>query len=154
MLAAAAIVAIPLAISTFVSVLLVFNEETYSAAITGALGIVIGAIAFTSLFAFVGTLTTRAVVFGIVYVFGFEALISSAIPGLKYVSISGNTLSIFQELNSNPDRRTHIRLEPTTTHRIRHHRPTNRHHHLQHRHSLAPKTDGRALNRSSLSSDA
>ena len=100
MLAAAAIVAIPLAISTFVSVLLVFNEEIYSAAITGALGIVIGAIAFTSLFAFVGTLTTRAVVFGIVYVFGFEALISSAIPGLKYVSISGNTLSILQELNS------------------------------------------------------
>ncbi len=101
MLAAAAIVAIPLAITTFVSVLLVFDEDTYSAAIIGALGIVIGAIAFTSLFAFVGTLTTRAVVFGIVYVFGFEALISTAIPGLKYVSISGNTLSILQKLNSN-----------------------------------------------------
>ena len=101
MLAAAAIVAIPLAITTFVSVLLVFDEDSYSAAIIGALGIVIGAIAFTSLFAFVGTLTTRAVVFGIVYVFGFEALISTAIPGLKYVSISGNTLSILQELNSN-----------------------------------------------------
>ena len=101
MLAAAAIVAIPLAVSTFASILLVFDEETYSAAIIGAFGIVIGALAFTSLFAFVGTLTTRAVVFGIVYVFGFEALISSAIPGLKYVSISGNTLSILQELNSN-----------------------------------------------------
>lgn len=100
MLAAAAIVAVPLAVSTFVSVLLIFDEDTYSAAIIGALGIVIGALAFTSLFAFVGTLTTRAVVFGIVYVFGFEALISSAIPGLKYVSISGNTLSILQELNS------------------------------------------------------
>ena len=101
MLAAAAIVAIPLAITTFVSLLLVFEEDTYSAAIIGALGIVIGALAFTSLFAFVGTLTTRAVVFGIVYVFGFEALISTAIPGLKYVSISGNTLSILQKLNSN-----------------------------------------------------
>ncbi|MXX93527.1 MAG: ABC transporter permease subunit [Chloroflexi bacterium] len=100
MLAAAAIVAIPLAISTFVSVLLVFDEEAYSAAIIAALGIAIGAIAFTSLFAFIGTITTRAVVFGIVYVFGFEALISTAIPGLKYVSISGNTLSVLQELNS------------------------------------------------------
>ena len=100
MLAAVAIVAVPLAISTFVSILLVFEDETYSAAIVGAFGIFIGTTAFVSLFAFVGTLTTRAVVFGIVYVFGFEALISTAIPGLKYVSISGNTLSILQELNS------------------------------------------------------
>ncbi len=99
MLAAVFIVAIPLAISTFVSILLVFEDETYSAAIVGAFGIVIGTTAFVSLFAFVGTLTTRAVVFGIVYVFGFEALISTAIPGLKYVSISGNTLSILQKLN-------------------------------------------------------
>ena len=99
MLAALAIVAIPLAISTFVSILLVFDEESYSAAIIGAFGILIGSLAFVSLFAFVGTLTTRAVVFGIVYVFGFEALISTAIPGLKYVSISGNTLSIVQELD-------------------------------------------------------
>ena len=100
MLAAVFIVAIPLAITTFVSVLLVIQDDAYSAAIVGAFGILIGSIAFVSLFAFVGTLTTRAVVFGIVYVFGFEALISSAIPGLKYVSISGNTLSIMQELNS------------------------------------------------------
>ncbi|MXZ03855.1 MAG: ABC transporter permease subunit [Chloroflexi bacterium] len=100
MLAAVFIVAIPLAISTFVSILLVFEDENYSAAILGAFGILVGSLAFVSLFAFVGTLTTRAVVFGIVYVFGFEALISTAIPGLKYVSISGNTLSILQELNS------------------------------------------------------
>ena len=100
MLAAAAIVAIPMAISMFVSVILIFDDDAYSAAIVGAFGMVIGAFAFVSLFAFVGTLTTRAVVFGIVYVFGFEALISSAIPGLKYVSISGNTLSIMQQLSS------------------------------------------------------
>ena len=100
MLAAAAIVAIPMAISMFVSVILIFDDDAYSAAIVGAFGMVIGALAFVSLFAFVGTLTTRAVVFGIVYVFGFEALISSAIPGLKYVSISGNTLSIMQQLSS------------------------------------------------------
>lgn len=99
MLAAVFIVAIPLTISTFVSILLVFDNESYSAAVLGAFGILIGSLAFVSLFAFVGTLTTRAVVFGIVYVFGFEALISSAIPGLKYVSISGNTLSILQELD-------------------------------------------------------
>lgn len=98
MLAAVVIVAIPLAISTFISILLVFEDDAYSAAIVGAFGIVIGTTAFVSLFAFVGTLTTRAVVFGIVYVFGFEALISTAVPGLKYVSISGNTLSILQEL--------------------------------------------------------
>ncbi len=100
MLAAVTIVAIPMAISMFVSVILIFDDDAYSAAIVGAFGMVIGALAFVSLFAFVGTLTTRAVVFGIVYVFGFEALISSAIPGLKYVSISGNTLSIMQQLSS------------------------------------------------------
>ena len=100
MLAAAAIVAIPMAISMFVSVILIFDDDAYSSAIVGAFGMVVGALAFVSLFAFVGTLTTRAVVFGIVYVFGFEALISSAIPGLKYVSISGNTLSIMQQLSS------------------------------------------------------
>ena len=100
MLAAVTIVAIPMAISMFVSVILIFDDDAYSAAIVGAFGMVIGALAFVPLFAFVGTLTTRAVVFGIVYVFGFEALISTAIPGLKYVSISGNTLSIMQQLSS------------------------------------------------------
>ena len=99
MLAAVFIVAVPLAISTFLSVLLVFDERSYSAAIVGAFGIVIGTIAFVSLFAFIGTLTTRAVVFGIVYVFGFEALISTSIPGLKYISISGMTISISQALS-------------------------------------------------------
>ena len=97
-LAALSVVVIPMAISTFISVIIIWQEDTYTSAIVGAFGILIGAMAFTSLFAFVGTLTTRAVVFGIVYVFGFEALISSAIPGLKYISISGMTISIMQEL--------------------------------------------------------
>ena len=98
-LAAVVIVVIPMAISTFVSLFLIFEDETYPVAIAGAFGILIGTIAFVSFFAFVGTLTTRAVVVGIIYVFGFETLISTAIPGLKYVSISGNTLSILQEIN-------------------------------------------------------
>lgn len=98
--AAIAVIAIPLAAAAFVAVMLVWEDETYTAAAVAASGILIGSIAFASLFAFVGTLTTRAVVFGIVYVFGFEALISTAIPGLKFVSISGITLSIMQELSS------------------------------------------------------
>ena len=97
-LAALSVVVIPMAISTFASVIIIWQEDIYTSAIVGAFGILIGALAFTSLFAFVGTLTTRAVVFGIVYVFGFEALISSAIPGLKYISISGMTIAIMQEL--------------------------------------------------------
>ena len=98
--AAVLIVAIPLIISVAISILLIHTEEAYSSAVVGAFGILIGTIAFVSLFAFVGTITTRAVVFGIIYVFGFEAVISTAIPGLKYISISGITLSIMQELNS------------------------------------------------------
>ena len=98
-IAAVAIVAIPMSISVFASVILVLEKDTYTTAIVAAFGILIGSIAFVSLFAFVGTLTTRAVVFGIIYVFGFEALISSTIPGLKYVSISGITLAIMQELS-------------------------------------------------------
>lgn len=98
--AAVLIVAIPMIVSVAASILMIYTEETYTATAVGALGIVIGAIAFVSLFTFVGTLTTRAVVFGIVYVFGFEAFISSAIPGLKYISISGMTISIMQELSS------------------------------------------------------
>ena len=97
-LAALSVVVIPMAISTFVAVIIIWQEDIYTSAIVGAFGILVGALAFTSMFAFVGTLTTRAVVFGIVYVFGFEALISSAIPGLKYISISGMTISIMQEL--------------------------------------------------------
>ena len=98
--AAVCIVAIPAAISTGICVILVIDQDTYTAAAVGAFGILVGSIAFVSLFAFVGTLTTRAVVFGIIYVFGFEALISTAVPGLKYVSISGLTLSIMEALDS------------------------------------------------------
>ena len=97
--AAGLIVAIPMIISVAASVLIIYSEETYSATAVGAFGIAVGTITFVSLFAFVGTLTTRAVIFGIVYVFGFEAFITSTVPGLKYVSISGMTLSIMQELS-------------------------------------------------------
>ena len=99
LVAAILVIAVPLMIGIFVSIILIHDEDTYTAAIVAAFGVSIGAIAFASLFAFLGTITTRAVVVGVLYVFGFEALISTAIPGLKYVSISGITLSIMQELS-------------------------------------------------------
>ena len=101
MLAAVVVVGVPTIISTFISIMFILENDAYSAGISAAFGVLIGSIAFASLFAFVGTVTTRAVVFGIVYVFGFEVLLSSIIPGLKYVSISGMTLSIVNALDSN-----------------------------------------------------
>ena len=99
LLAITGIVAIPMIVSVFPSTIIIFDEEAYAAATVATLGILIGSIAFISLFAFIGTLTTRAVVFGIIYVFGFEALVSSVIPGLKYVSISGMMLSVMHKLH-------------------------------------------------------
>ncbi len=97
--AAVTVVAIPIAITVFISVLILLRDGDYTPAIVAAFGMMIGATAFVSLFACVGVFTTRAVVFGIIYVFAFEALISSVVPGLKYVSISGITLSIMSELD-------------------------------------------------------
>ncbi len=99
LVAAILVVAVPMMVSVFASITLIHDQDAYTAAIVAAFGILMGAVAFSSLFAFVGTMTARAVVIGVLYVFGFEALISSAIPGLKYVSISGIILSIMDELS-------------------------------------------------------
>ena len=101
MLAAVVVVGVPTIISTFISILFILESDTYSAAVVAAFGVLIGSFAFGSLFAFIGTVTARAVVIGIVYVFGFEVLLSSIVSGLKYVSISGMTLSIVNALDSN-----------------------------------------------------
>ena len=98
--AATVVTAAPMVVTGFIAVLLMLDVDSYTGAVVAAFGILVGAIAFVSLFSFVGTLTTKAVIFGIIYVFGFEVLIASAIPGLRYISIGGMTLSLMQQLHS------------------------------------------------------
>ncbi len=100
-LAAAVVTAVPLIVTTTVTLLVILEEEAVASAPVAAFGMLFGSTVFASFFAFIGSITTRAVVFGITYVFGFETIVSTVIPGLKYVSISGMAISIVTELSDN-----------------------------------------------------
>ena len=93
-LAAALTVGVPiLVVSTVVSVLIALEGDAASAVAAG-LGILIGVCAYTAVFLWAGLMTTRALWYGLLYVFLWEGLFASFVDGVKYLSIGQYTLSL------------------------------------------------------------
>lgn len=61
-------------------------------------GLLLGAAAYCSIFTWAGLMTTRAISLGIVYVFLWEGLASTLVPGVKYLSVSAYTVSVMLRL--------------------------------------------------------
>ncbi len=55
--------------------------------------------AYASVFTWAGLITSRALAFGLVYVFLWEGIVSTFLEGLRYVSIRNYTLAIMYELD-------------------------------------------------------
>ena len=95
---AAILVAVPLTvISGVVTTILGLEGDLNAAAAVGA-GLLIGVAAYASVFTWAGLMTTRAMAFSIFYVFVWEGVVSSFVPGVKYLSIKGYVLSIMYGL--------------------------------------------------------
>ena len=93
-MAAALTVGMPiLVISSVVSVLIALEGDAASAVAAG-LGILIGVCVYTAVFVWAGLMTTRALWYGLLYVFLWEGLFASFVDGVKYLSIGQYTLSL------------------------------------------------------------
>ena len=64
-----------------------------------AIALFAGVVAYASVFTWAGLISSRALAFGLVYVFLWEGLVSTFLEGIRYVSIRNYTLAIMYELD-------------------------------------------------------
>ena len=64
-----------------------------------ALALFAGVAAYASVFTWAGLISSRALAFGLVYVFLWEGLVSSFLEGIRYVSVRNYTLGIMYRLD-------------------------------------------------------
>ena len=62
-------------------------------------GLLVGVVAYGSVFTWAGLITTRALAFAIVYVFLWEGVISTFVAGVRYLSVSVYALSVMYGLS-------------------------------------------------------
>jgi ABC-2 type transport system permease protein len=73
---------VPVAISGLLAVAIIANGDVAGAAATGA-GLLIGASAYAAIFTWAGLATRHALIFGLVYVFIWEAVLAAYLDGIR-----------------------------------------------------------------------
>ena len=93
-------VAAPLLVAAMVAVSLIALADGGMRAAAAAGGaLFVGVVAYAALFTWVGLLTTHALGFALVYVFLWENLVTSFLPGVRYLSVRGYTLGTLYGLD-------------------------------------------------------
>ena len=82
----------------FGAVLLVVEGDLQATLAVG-LALLAGVVTYAAIFTWAGLMTTRALAFALIYVFLWEGLISSLMPGVRYLSVRGYTLAIMHGLD-------------------------------------------------------
>jgi len=96
-----AVAVVPVAISAFVSAVIGSDSNTLTSATAVSVGVVFGCLCYTSLFAFLGTITGRSVIIGLLYIVAWEVLFASVIPSLNYLSIGQFAIAIAAQIEPN-----------------------------------------------------
>lgn len=89
----------PIVISSVVVVALSVSTEP-TALITVAVAVVLGVITYTSVFMWLGLLTSRALAFALLYVFIWEGLLTEFLGGIRFVSVRGYVLATLNGMDS------------------------------------------------------
>ena len=97
--AASVVVAAPLMAVVAAVITAMDADGTGNAPLAAATGVVVGVVAYTSAFTWLGLLTTRALGFGLVYVLLWEALITTFLSGTRYLSIRSYTFGTAYGIN-------------------------------------------------------
>ena len=87
----------PLALSGLLAVALVQRDA--SAALGTGVGLLIGAAAYTAVFAWLGLASRHAIVVGLVYVFVWEASLAAYLDGVRFLSLRRYTLGVTRALD-------------------------------------------------------
>lgn len=98
MLATVLGVGVPVVVSGILMSLLISDGDVGTSLATGA-GLAVGAAAYSVVFTWGGLASRQAIVFGLVYVFLWEASISALFSGLRFISIRQYTLGVIRGLD-------------------------------------------------------
>lgn len=90
---------VPVAICGLLAVAIVENGDAGAAAATG-IGLLIGAAAYAAIFTWAGLATRHALIFGLIYVFVWEAVLAAYLDGIRFLSIRQFTLALIGGLDS------------------------------------------------------
>lgn len=74
-------------------------EGDVQATLAVGLALLAGVVTYAAIFTWAGLMSTRALAFALLYVLLWEGLISSLMPGVRYLSVRGYTLAIMHGLD-------------------------------------------------------
>ena len=90
---------LPVAVSGLVAVAIIENGDVGGVAATG-IGLLIGAAAYAAIFTWAGLATRHALIFGLLYVFIWEAALAAYLDGIRFLSVRQFTLALIAGLDS------------------------------------------------------
>ena len=80
---------------------IVILHDDVQAVLAVGVALLVAVVAYTSIFTWAGLVTTRALAFGLVYVFVWEALITTFLGGVRYFSVRAYSLAILHGMDGN-----------------------------------------------------
>ena len=80
------------------SAIVILHNDAQAVLAVGV-AILVAVVAYTSIFTWAGLVTTRALAFGLVYVFVWEALITTFLGGVRYFSVRAYSLAILHGID-------------------------------------------------------
>ncbi len=89
---------VPVAVSGMLAVAIIESGDLGDAAATG-IGLLLGAAAYAAIFTWAGLATRHALIFGLVYVFIWEAVLAAYLDGIRFLSVRQFTLAVIAGLN-------------------------------------------------------
>ena len=89
---------VPVAASGLVAIAVIEEGDLRGAVATGV-GLLAGAAAYTAIFTWAGLATRHALIFGLVYVFIWEAVLASYLDGIRFLSVRQYALAIIGGLD-------------------------------------------------------
>lgn len=98
-LLAVMVVAAPLLVLSGALTGLLGPEGNPRAAAAVGVALLAGVLAYASIFTWLGLMTSRGLGIALVYVFLWEGLISSFMPGVRYLSVRGYTLAVMEGID-------------------------------------------------------
>jgi ABC-2 type transport system permease protein len=98
LLAALVVGGLPVAASGLAAVLLIEGGDVRGAVATG-IGLLVGAAAYAAVFTWAGLASRHAIIFGLVYVFVWEASLAAYLDGVRFLSIRRYTLAFISGLD-------------------------------------------------------
>lgn len=94
------VIAAPVLVGATIAVVLIaLGDGGARAAGAASAALIAGVVTYAAIFTWAGLITKNALAFALVYVFMWEAFLTSILPGLRYVSIRSYTVGIMHGLD-------------------------------------------------------